>query len=319
MNDILFSILVPAFKSAYLKECIESILAQTYRNFELIIVDDASPEDLKSIVDNYDDSRIKYFRNESNFGAVNVVDNWNKCLGYAKGGYVICMGDDDRLMPNCLEEYYKLAKKYPGIKLFHGRTELIDERGKCIRILEFREELESSLSFIYYRWKGRYQYIGDFCYETNELKRLGGFYKLPLAWASDDISAVRQSVASGFVANSNTILFQYRINRMTITSSGSNKLKLEAVYKEKDWYDLFFRNYQYKSEDRIFYSLLLEMKELYFLRKKLGIISIDVSQKPSEFLLYVFKGKRHQLTFKYLIYIFLEALILRGKNKSSTI
>lgn len=92
-----FSITIPAFKRAFLHEAIESCLAQTYEDFELIIVDDASPEDLKSVVDQFDDKRIRFYRNEKNCGALNVVDNWNKCLAYAKGDYVICMGDDEQL------------------------------------------------------------------------------------------------------------------------------------------------------------------------------------------------------------------------------
>jgi glycosyltransferase involved in cell wall biosynthesis len=122
-----FSILIPAYKKAYLQECIDSILRQSYERFELIIVDDASPEDLYSIVSLYSDPRIKYYRNGKNCGAINVVDNWNICLSYAAGDYVICMGDDDKLLPNCLEEYVKLIEKYPGVGLLHGWTEIIDE------------------------------------------------------------------------------------------------------------------------------------------------------------------------------------------------
>ncbi len=316
MNNISFSILIPAYKTAFLKECIDSIFAQSYKNFELVIVDDASPEEIKSIIDNYDDSRIRYYRNDTNFGAVDVVDNWNKCLSYAKGDYVICMGDDDRLCPNCLEEYTRLINRYPSIKVFHGRTELIDENGKCLNVLECREEIESTLTHIYYRWRGRYQYIGDFCYETKTLIRLGGFYKLPLAWASDDISAVRQSAIDGYIVNSNKVLFQYRMNRMTITSSGSNILKLGAIKVEKEWFDLFLQNFQYNSEEKKVYLLLLELKERYFLKKRLGIISTDVSQKPSRIIQYVLRRKHYQLTFCLLIYVMLEALILRGKRLS---
>ena len=64
----LFSILIPAYKSKYLKECIHSILAQTYSNYEIIIVDDASPEDLKTIVNGFVDGRVHYYRNEKNYG-----------------------------------------------------------------------------------------------------------------------------------------------------------------------------------------------------------------------------------------------------------
>lgn len=67
-----FSITIPAYKQKYLYEAIESCLAQTYEDFELIIVDDASPEDLKSVVDQFDDKRIRFYRNEKNCGALNV-------------------------------------------------------------------------------------------------------------------------------------------------------------------------------------------------------------------------------------------------------
>ena len=68
MNNITFSILIPAYKSSYLRKCLDSVLSQTYKNYEIIIVDDDSPEDLKSIVDEYPTSQIKYFRNEKNCG-----------------------------------------------------------------------------------------------------------------------------------------------------------------------------------------------------------------------------------------------------------
>ena len=56
-----FSVTIPTYKSAFLSECIDSVLSQTYKHFELIIVDDCSPEDIKSIVDSYSDIRIRYY------------------------------------------------------------------------------------------------------------------------------------------------------------------------------------------------------------------------------------------------------------------
>ena len=63
-NNVIFSVTIPAYKDRYLKETIDSILAQTYQNYEIIIVNDASPYDLDSIVSQYDDPRIRYFKNE---------------------------------------------------------------------------------------------------------------------------------------------------------------------------------------------------------------------------------------------------------------
>ena len=60
-KDIKFSVTIPAYKDRYLKETIDSVLAQTYQNYEVVIVNDASPYDLDSIVQQYTGPRIRYF------------------------------------------------------------------------------------------------------------------------------------------------------------------------------------------------------------------------------------------------------------------
>ncbi len=233
IEDIKFSVLVPAFKSRFLAECIESVLAQTYTHLELIIVNDASPENLDEIVARYDDPRIRYYVNEKNFGAVNVVGNWNKCLSYATGEYVICMGDDDKLLPCCLEEYRKLMEKYPGLGVYHGWTEMIDELSEVTQIQMPRMEFEDVYSLMYFRFSGRVQYIGDFLFETKSLKARNGFYHLPLAWGSDDISGFL--AADKGIANTQTLIFQYRINRETISKSGNTRMKVHSMIEYWKW------------------------------------------------------------------------------------
>lgn len=230
-ENIKFSILVPAFKARFLGECIDSILAQTYKNLELIIVNDASPENLGEIVSKYNDSRIQYYVNEKNFGAINVVDNWNKCLSYATGDYVICMGDDDKLLPCCLEEYLKLIVKFPEVGVLHGMTAMIDETSKVIAVQEPRLEFEDAFALVYFRLLGRHQYIGDFLYKRDVLLQNGGFYKLPLAWGSDDLSAV--IAAKDGIANTSKVVFLYRDNLLTISNTGNTRLKAETTLEFK--------------------------------------------------------------------------------------
>ena len=185
-----FTVSIPAYKGAFLAEAIESVLAQSVPDWELVIVDDCSPENLHSIVLPFlSDVRVRYYRNEKNYGAIDVVDNWNRCLEYCTGDYVICMGDDDRLAPGCLELLMETVSKHPSFGVYHLRTELIDENGYVTECLESRPELESSLEMLLRRWEGRRQYIGDFCFNRETLKAIGGFYKLPLAWGSDEITA----------------------------------------------------------------------------------------------------------------------------------
>ena len=59
LETIKYSFVLPAYKAKYFREAIDSILNQTYADFELVIVNDASPEDLDSIVNSYDDKRIR--------------------------------------------------------------------------------------------------------------------------------------------------------------------------------------------------------------------------------------------------------------------
>lgn len=225
-----FSITIPAYKQKYLYEAIESCLAQTYKDFELIIVDDASPEDLKSVVDRCQDSRIRYYRNEKNCGAMNVVDNWNICLGYAKGDYVICMGDDDRLLPNCLEEYSKLIEKYPDLDIYHGMTEIIDENGNVTNMQEARPEREGMYSMISGRLRNsRLQYIGDWLFKRTVLEQLNGYVNMPMAWGSDDLTAYTIAKNKG-VANTQRPVFQYRISSLTISNSGHYREKAKIQF-----------------------------------------------------------------------------------------
>ena len=235
-----FSITIPAYKTRFLDEAIHSVIAQTYQDWQLVIVDDCSPEDLKSIVEPYlADSRVEYYRNEKNCGAVDVVDNWNICLSHCTGDYVICMGDDDRLLPCCLEEYKMLIEKYPELNVYHCRTEIIDESGKVIETLEERPEQEDVLSLMTKRWEGRKQYIGDFCYSRKHLNAFGGYYPLPYAWGSDDITLFRAALPSG-IANVSRTGFQYRENQYSISLAHNDAEKVATVLLQREWYQKAF-------------------------------------------------------------------------------
>lgn len=261
-----FSITIPAYKSQFLEKAIASVVAQTCQNWELIIVDDCSPENLQDIVKPFqEDSRIHYFRNEKNCGAVDVVDNWNRCLSHATGDYIICMGDDDCLQPCCLEEYQKLIEKYPHLNVYHCRAELIDETGAVIDTQEERPEWESALSMLWNRWDHRNkQFIGDFCYRASHLKAMNGYYKLPLAWGSDDISALRAAKELG-IANTQAVCFQYRVNSQTITSSAENaKIKMEAFVAQHRWFSAFIEDMTAKKlseEDARYLSTINEPRQ----------------------------------------------------------
>lgn len=101
-----FSILLPAYKSEkIISETINSILNQTFADFELVIVDDNSPDKTVEVVRKYQkkDKRIKLFQNKANLG---YSGNLEKCRQKAVGKYIYLMGNDDILSPFALEKTY---------------------------------------------------------------------------------------------------------------------------------------------------------------------------------------------------------------------
>jgi len=259
--DTSFSILVPAYKKDFLKECLNSILSQDYEFFEIIVVNDNSPYDLDSIIQEFDSPRLIYKKNIEGFGGKNVVSNWNECLKYANGDFTICMGDDDKLLPSCLTDYSKLIEKFPEVSVFHTNTQVIDSYSKVIDVQESRPEAESVYSMLWHRWFGgrSKQYIGDFAFRTSTLRQKGGFYDLPYGWHSDLLSVCLASQDHGIV-NSSHYGFQYRINTQTISYATSNyKEKVESTLLANEKFESFLQNSRPVSDsDRLFLRLIVE-------------------------------------------------------------
>lgn len=315
-TDIKFSVTVPAYKAQFLAECIDSILAQTYKNFELIIVNDASPQDLDSIVSKYDDPRIRYYKNKVGFGAEHVVGNWNKCLEYATGDYIICMGDDDKLLPNCLEEYVKLIEKYPGLGLYHTQTVMINEQSEIIDVQPPRPVFESVYSMIYFRWfYNRPQYIGDWLFEVKQLKAKGGYVDLPFAWESDDMSACMAAKDTG-VANVQCPGFMYRRNSQTISSKTNNTgQKLLAHTRALAYYDQIFREVQGNDIDAFYRSKLIKCKK-YHLAKAFRIDLVpDINGNIFRYFHWMLLRKKFGLPMNTLNKSLVESFIYKFSNK----
>jgi len=121
------SICVPTYNGArYLKNCLDSALAQTFEDFELVVVDDCSNDATLDIVRQYSgrDERVRVWRNARNLG---LVANWNRCVGLAGGEWVKFLFQDDLLEPSCLERMLQASRR--GVDLVVARRGLIFEEG----------------------------------------------------------------------------------------------------------------------------------------------------------------------------------------------
>lgn len=295
-NNIKFSITIPAYKDKYLKETIDSVLAQTYQNYEIVIVNDASPYDLDRIVTKYNDPRIRYFKNEKNCGAKDVVDNWNICLSHATGEYLICMGDDDKLTPRCLQDFSDLIEKYPELDLFHARSEIIDDDSNLVSVLEERPEWESVYSLMY---NPRNTHLGDWLFKTETLRKNGGFYKLPYGWQSDDITAFIAAEKFG-VANTKEVGFQYRGNALSISHDLTCiEDKIEAVRVSVKWRLAFVADkHPDNPEDLKLIELIKREASLYESREIDNMVEFDIRKHfRTRSWFWLFHHKKRGITF----------------------
>ena len=219
LNKGLVSIAIPAYKQTFLAEAIDSALGQTYQNIELIIVNDHSPYDLENIVNQYDDKRIRYYKNKRNLGKRSIVLNWNKCLEYARGEFFVLLCDDDVLLPNFVSELLKLADKYPQCNVFHARKTEKDERDGSMTETSVWPEYENANDFVKQYFDGNRKFtISEFLFRTTHITNIK--YKVfPSGYFSDDASLVLFTKKGG-IASSQQPLLVFRFSNEHIGSNG---------------------------------------------------------------------------------------------------
>ena len=113
----------------YIKETIESVLAQTYFDWEMIVVDDGSKDNSVEVIKNFaqKDNRIKLYQHEggANKGLIETV---KLGLQKAKGDWIVFLESDDTIEPNYLEEKFKVIENYPNVKFVFNDLNLFGER-----------------------------------------------------------------------------------------------------------------------------------------------------------------------------------------------
>jgi glycosyltransferase involved in cell wall biosynthesis len=128
----LVSVCIPAFLgAAHLAAAIDSVLDQSLTDFELIIIDDNSPDTTPQVVAAYDDPRIRYQRNTRNLGP---EGNWNRCLQEARGRYFKLLPQDDLLYTDTLQRQIEILEQDRDgrIALVFGTRDIIDAKGRVI-------------------------------------------------------------------------------------------------------------------------------------------------------------------------------------------
>ncbi len=137
LNRPVVSVVMLTYKRADLVgRAIESILGQTYKDFEFIILNDASSDNTDEIIAKYKDKRIRYYKNDTNKG---IAYSRNRITKLARGKYIMIMDDDDVSLPERMELQVKFLEENPDIDVVAGQV--ID----ALRIPLTHDEIASSL------------------------------------------------------------------------------------------------------------------------------------------------------------------------------
>jgi len=217
MNEYV-SVIIPTYNRAdKLKRAIESVLKQTHERFEIIIVDDHSRDETKSVVKNFIDERIYYIRNEENLGG---SESRNVGIRNARYDYIAFLDDDDEWLPEKLEKQLKVLKKTSSIYcgVYTGFTRVKDSRIFSKHIYDKEGDLFNQLL-----WKNVIGSTSVIMLKKSCIVDVGGFTKnLP---ASQELELyLRLSRKYKFKSIPEVLVTRYYHDDEQITGNHSKKL-----------------------------------------------------------------------------------------------
>lgn len=275
----MISVIMSTYKEdeRLLRESIESILNQTYRDFEYIIILDYPDNDVhKSVIEEYalKDDRIHFYINEKNMG---LTDSLNRGLSLCHGEYIARMDADDISLPDRLERQVKYLEKN-HYDLIGGITEMINENGSLLYSIKsvptdpkkINKALRYSQCIAHSTWLGRKE-----VFEKN-----AGYRHMPLC---EDYDFTLRAVLNGFVvSNLNEAVLKYRMTSNSISRSNlfeqylymsyiTNEYKNKGIASVDKAYAYVQQHLNEKDSDKylkanvIFNRMLQEMSDKQFL------------------------------------------------------
>jgi glycosyltransferase involved in cell wall biosynthesis len=209
MRDLLFSILIPTYNNAHvIGETIESVLKQSFANYEIIIQDDSSADNTKEVVKAYRNKKIKYFKNKRNLGYSSTLRNGIK---HCRGDIIYLMGDDILLRDALLKTYkaFKISNEIGAVTRSYYwfdkdlkipirvTKQLKSNKDEIVKITDSFDKIETvfhtlgQLSGLAYRAKYIDCVFHEDCFTSHIYPFASIFKKHPIVFLKDFTIAVR--------------------------------------------------------------------------------------------------------------------------------
>ena len=244
LKETKYTFLLPAYKKRFFSQALESIKNQTFRDFQVIVSDDHSPEDLFSVFSEVcgNDNRFSFRRNEKNMGAKSLVSHWNMLVELCNTEFFIMAGDDDIYSPTFLEEIDSLTCIHENVDIIRGKEQRINSFGEVMAkdgpALECENQIDALYGFFNLR---RIHCIGNFAFRTAVFIEKGLFDDFPMAWGSDDTAYMKMT--QNGICETQNIVFSFRLSDINISGTAEGiKIALRSEARMQNL--LFFEQFK---------------------------------------------------------------------------
>lgn len=217
MNKPKVSVIMPVYNAEkYISWAVESILNQSFKNFELVVVDDCGNDNSMNILSRYKDSRIKIYHNTANRG---IAFSRNRAISESTGEYIAIMDDDDIALKDRLLHQSEFLDSNPVIDVVGGQSSIINEIGEVVQPPEMMQEnyKMNKVMFLFYNsfhnsevmFRKRLVEQNNIIYADNML-------------GMEDFKFWIDCSANGFISNINEEVLRYRRTESNETSRVRN-------------------------------------------------------------------------------------------------
>ena len=246
----LVSVVIPTYnRASLLIRAIESVFSQSYKNFEIIVVDDASTDNTREVVSKFlDDPRVVYIRNEKNMG---VSASRNRGIRYGRGEFVAFLDSDDYWLRDKLRKQVEIIMSDDDVGMVYTGERFIDEEGRIIR-----DEIPKYSGFVYHVLLSKNFISPSSTLLRKEVFEKVGFFREDMNYREDYefFLRVAKNYKIAYVKDILTIRYMHTKGRL----SDDISCRIMSIYKIMDLYkEDFDKNRRSKSRQ------LYELGKLY--------------------------------------------------------
>ncbi len=216
-----FSICIPTYNRAnFIKKTIESVLSQTYKNFEIIIIDDGSTDNTEEVLKEYITNEVRYIKKAH----TNAPDSRNLAIEKARGKYLIWIGSDDTITPTLLEIYYKYLTNDISIDILYCQLQSHDLQGNLRLKYEYNDWMNKNNEMLNFLLDGSPIPDGGTAIRKSIFYEVGG-YNPQFIRAHDYEFWTRVVAAQKYKAKHiPEVLYYYLIHDKNITMNQSGRI-----------------------------------------------------------------------------------------------